>query len=76
LQLTWPTKGGMMATLEVKQFNLSAWLIGITALVYLGGALFALVTHQIVFAEFLAAVGTPLGGMTGWVARAARAVPQ
>lgn len=65
-----------MATLEVKQFNLSAWLTGITLLVYLGGALFALLTQQIDFVDFLAAVGTPLGGMTGWAARGAKAVVQ
>lgn len=58
-----------MAGLENRKFNLSAWLIGITLLVYLAGALFALVTHEIKYAEFLGAVGTPLGGMTGWIAR-------
>lgn len=65
-----------MATLETRQFNLSAWLTGVTLLVYMGGALYALVTHQIGFGDFIAAVGTPLGGMTGWVAHAAKAVPQ
>jgi hypothetical protein len=60
-------------TLETKQFNLTAVSIGITLLVYLGGALFALVTQQIGFSEFLAAVGTPLGGMTGWVAHSYKA---
>lgn len=63
-----------MSNLEVKQFNLSAWLTGITLLVYLGGALFALVAGQIGFVDFIAAVGAPLGGMTGWVA--AKAVPK
>lgn len=34
-----------MATLETRQFNLLAWVLGICVLVLLGGALWALVTE-------------------------------
>ncbi len=54
-------------TIEAKQFGLAAWMAGITLLVYLGGGVYALVTGAIGFEGFLAAVGTPLGALTGWV---------
>ena len=52
-------------------FNFFAWGTGITLAVYLGGSVFALVTGAIDFSGFLAAVGAPLGAMTGWAAKAA-----
>ena len=60
-----------MATLETKQFNYLAWLAGICAVVYLGGAVFALVTKTITFSEFATAVAVPLGPLIGWAARGA-----
>lgn len=57
--------------LEGRQFNLLAWVLGVCVLVYLGGAVFALVTDSIKFGEFAAAVGIPLGPMVGWAARGA-----
>lgn len=61
-------------TIEVKQFNFFAIATSVTLLVYLGGATYALVTHAIDFPAFLAAVGAPLGAMTGWAAKSA-AIP-
>lgn len=58
----------------MKGFNFFAWATGITLFVYLGGSVYALVTNVIDFPVFLGAVGTPLGAMTGWAAKAA-AVP-
>lgn len=60
-----------MATLETRQFNLLAWVLGVCVLVLLGGALWALVTERITFAVFATAVGVPLGPMVGWAARGA-----
>jgi flagellar basal body P-ring protein FlgI len=54
-------------TLEAKQFSLGAWMAGITLLVYLAGAVYALAQGMIAFDGFLAAVGVPLGALTGWV---------
>lgn len=53
-----------------KSFNFFAIAASITLLVYLGGAVYALVVQSLSFAEFGAAVGIPLGGMTGWAAKA------
>lgn len=58
-------------TIETKQFNFFAIGTGITLLVYLGGSVYALVTKDIAFPAFLAAVGTPLGAMSGWAAKGA-----
>ena len=58
-------------TLEVKQFNFFAIATSITLLVYLGGAAYALVANAIDFPAFMAAVGAPLGAMTGWAAKTA-----
>lgn len=62
-------------SLEVKQFNLLAWVLSICVLALLGGALWALVTERITFAVFAASVGVPLGPMVGWAARGA-VIPQ
>ena len=58
-------------TIETQRFNFFAWGTGITLLVYLGGALWALVTNEISFPIFIAAIGTPLGAMSGWAAKSA-----
>lgn len=58
-------------TIETRQFSLLAWILGVCILVYMGGAVFALVTGAIKFGEFSAAVGVPLGPMVGWAARGA-----
>lgn len=58
-------------TIESKKFNFFAISTSITLLVYLAGSVYALVTHAIDFAEFMAAVGAPLGAMTGWAAKSA-----
>lgn len=52
-----------------KQWGFAAWLTGIVALVYLGGASYALATGQVSFKDFSAAIGIPLGPLIGWVAR-------
>lgn len=62
-------------TLELRQFNLLAWVLGVCVLVYLGGSVWALATEAIKFGEFAAAVGIPLGPMVGWAARGA-AIPK
>lgn len=62
-----------METLDRKQFNYLAWLTGVCAVVYLAGAVFALVTKLITFADFAAAVAIPLGPLVGWAARGAGA---
>jgi hypothetical protein len=58
-------------TLESKQFNYLAWLTGVAVLVLLGGATWALVTKEISFAVFSAAVGSPVSALVGWAARGA-----
>ena len=55
----------------MKSFSFFAWSAGITLLVYLGGAMYALFTQGLTFGEFAAAVAIPLSGMTGWAAKAA-----
>lgn len=60
-----------MATLETKQFNYLAWLTGVAVLVLLGGAVWALVTEQIMFSVFAATVGSPVSALVGWAARGA-----
>jgi len=57
---------------EHKTFDFFAWGTGITLLVYLAGAGFALVTGKVDFQIFIAAVGTPLGAMSGWAAKSAQ----
>lgn len=59
----------------MKTFNFFAIATGVTLLVYLAGAVFALVTKLIDFPAFMAAVGAPLGAMTGWAAKAATVPP-
>ena len=54
---------------EHKTFNFFAWSTGITLLVYLGGTVYSLIAGLISFEIFIAAVGTPLGAMTGWAAK-------
>lgn len=56
-------------TTSTKQFNFFAWSTGITLLVYLIGAMYALVTKEISFSVFMAAVSGPLGLMGGWAAK-------
>lgn len=58
-------------TIETKSFNFFAISTGLLLIVYLGGAVFALITKEINFSSFVAAVGTPLGAMSGWAAKAA-----
>lgn len=58
-------------TLETKQFNLLAWVLSICVLALVGGGVWALVTKQITFAVFSAAIGVPLGPLVGWAARGA-----
>lgn len=58
-------------SLEVRQFNYLAWLTGIAVVVFLSGAMFALVTNKISFQVFAAAVGSPVGALVGWAARGA-----
>ncbi len=55
----------------MRSYSLFAWGTGITLLVYLGGSVWALATGEIDFAIFIGAVGTPLGALTGWAAKAA-----
>lgn len=61
-------------TIETKKFNFFAWGTGVTLLVYLAGAIYALVSGTIEFPVFLGAVGTPLGAMSGWAAKGASAL--
>lgn len=56
-------------TIETKQFNFMAWMTGIAVFVFLGGAVFALVTHEITFPVFSAAVGSTVSALLGWAAR-------
>lgn len=56
-------------TIETRQFNFMAWMSGIAVLVFLGGAVFALYTHQITFDTFAAAVGSTVSALLGWAAR-------
>lgn len=56
-------------TLDAKQFNFVSVLTGIFTLVYLGGAIFALVTSAITFDRFLTVVGTPALPLFGYWAR-------
>ena len=53
---------------QTTKFTLIA--AGIVLSVYLGGSVYALVTEAIDFATFIAAVGTPLGLIGGWVGKA------
>lgn len=46
-------------TLEAKQLDVLTVLTGLFALVYIGGAVFALVTGAIDYDKFLAAIGAP-----------------
>ncbi len=59
----------------MRAYSLFAWSTGITLLIYLAGAMWALVTKEIEFAMFLAAVSGPLGVMSGWAAKAANVPP-
>lgn len=54
-----------------KSFNFFAISAGVTLLVFLVGALYALITQGLTFTEFGAAVGIPLSAMTGWAAKSA-----
>lgn len=60
---------------ENRRFNLLAATLSVSLVVYLGGAVYALVALDIGFEAFAAAVGGPLGVMTGWAGRGAM-VPQ
>lgn len=62
-------------SLETKQFNYLAWLTGMAVLVFLGGAVWALVAGDITFQVFAAAVGSPVSALVGWAARGA-AIPK
>lgn len=59
----------MALPLEVKKLNYLAILTLIALLIYFSGSLYALITTQINFKEFLAAVGTPTGLLIGYLAR-------
>lgn len=54
-----------------KSFNFFAISTAVTLLVFLGGAVYALIVQAIDFPAFAAAVGAPLGAMAGWAAKAA-----
>jgi len=54
-------------TTQTMKFVLAA--AGTTLLVYLTGSVYALVTEAIDFATFIAAVGIPLGTISGWVGK-------
>lgn len=60
----------------MKSYSLFAWSTGITLLVYLVGSLYALVTNEITYAAFIAAVAIPLSGMSGWAAKSAQVTQQ
>lgn len=61
--------------LLMKAYSLFAWSTGITLLIYLAGAMWALVTKEITFSVFIAAVAVPLSGMSGWAAKSASVPP-
>lgn len=55
-------------TIEDKQIDFLSWLTGIVVLVFLGAAVYALVTRRIDFNVFSAAVGAPASALIGfWV---------
>lgn len=56
-------------TIETRQFNFMAWMSGIAVLVFLGGAVFALVMNQISFEVFAGTVGSTVSALLGWAAR-------
>jgi hypothetical protein len=53
-------------SIEAKQMDVVTVLTGLFALVYIGGALFALVTGAIDYAKFLAAIGAPALPLFGY----------
>ena len=55
-----------MAT-QATKFVIAA--AGVTLLVYLAGSVYALVAEAIDYATFIAAVGIPLGTISGWVGK-------
>lgn len=59
-------------TLESRQFDFVAGLTGVFALVYLAGAIYALMTTKISFDTFLDVVGTPALPLIGWWAKGQR----
>lgn len=55
-------------TIEAKQLDVLTVLTGLFAVVYIGGALFALVTGEINYDKFLAAIGAPALPLFGfWI---------
>jgi hypothetical protein len=55
-------------TIESKQLDVLTVLTGLFALVYIGGALFALVMGKIDYDKFLAAIGAPALPLFGfWI---------
>jgi len=59
----------------MKSYSLFAWSTGLILLIYLAGAMWALMTKEIEFAVFLAALSGPLGAMSGWAAKSASVPP-
>ena len=59
-------------TLESRQFDFVAGLTGVFAVVYMVGAIYALVTAGITFDTFLDVVGTPALPLIGWWAKGQR----
>lgn len=55
----------------MRAYGLFAWSTGLILLVYLAGCLWGLISKEIEFAVFLAAVSGPLGAMSGWAAKSA-----
>lgn len=56
-------------TLDSKTFDFVSALTGVFALVYLIGAVYALVTGKITYDRFLEVVGTPALPLVAWWAR-------
>ncbi|MBC2731392.1 hypothetical protein [Thiobacillus sp.] len=56
-------------TLENRTFDFVSALTGVFALVYLGGAIYALVTGKIEYDRFLDIVGTPALPLVAWWAK-------
>lgn len=59
----------MALPIEIKQLNYVAILVLVSLTILYSGAMYALVTTQITFPEFLGAVGTPTGLLVGWLAK-------
>lgn len=56
-------------TLESRTFDFVSALTGVFAVVYLGGAIYALVTGKITYDKFLDIVSTPASALAAWWAK-------